>query len=156
MSEAWYSVPGYEGLYSVNKTGQVLSDRKGKTLKPQARDGYLRVTLSKAGQAKVIDIHRLMGFVFLGLKNDFNQTVDHINEKKDDNRLSNLRILTRGDNVRAYVNSREAGCAWFDKQTSKWRAYRLGVHLGRFKTKKEAMVIIDNLNKEEGRCKKFK
>jgi hypothetical protein len=79
--EEWRPVVGYEGLYEVSNLGQVRSvDRvivgsrgcqkplKGKLLKQYAHPKkiYIKVWLSKEGQKRNWDVHRLVAFAFLG------------------------------------------------------------------------------------------
>ena len=49
--------------------------------------------------------HRLLYEIFVG-KIPEGMDIDHINEIKDDNRIENLRLLSRGDNIRNRQNKR--------------------------------------------------
>jgi hypothetical protein len=72
--------------------------------------------------------------------------IDHINEDKSDNRISNLRIASRSENMfnRGRNSNNTSGMKGvvFCKQTQRWRAQimvnRKGVKIGRFDTKEEA------------------
>ena len=96
-------------------------------------DGYLIVKFKKV----IYKVHRIA--YFLGTKNDPGHlTVDHKNGDFSDNRLVNLRLATRLQQVR---NRKSKGYTW-DKNRGKWSA-GIGVsgkriHLGRFDTKEEA------------------
>ena len=104
--EKFYDLKGYEGLYQINKLGQVKSlekmvgfiKRKETILKPQLDTcGYFRVTLCKNGKQKRKSIHRLLMETFvLNPKNL--PCVDHKNRNTKDNRLSNLRWASNSDN----------------------------------------------------------
>lgn len=102
--EIWKSVP-FSSSYEVSSLGRVRHHFKnGNTryLKPLRRDlhpgkNYLYVEI----QGKKHYVHRLVAQAFLEDFND-NLTVDHINEIQDDNRASNLRMCTRGDNIRFF------------------------------------------------------
>lgn len=92
--EEWRPVVGYEGLYMVSDLGRVKSVprkwAKGGILKPAPdRRGYLRVDLSKNGKKETCRVHILVMRAFKG-KCPTGHEVDHINFKRDDNRLSNL------------------------------------------------------------------
>ena len=73
--------------------------------------------------------------------------VDHINGKKDDNRVINLRMATRTRNLQGHRNiaknstSAYRGVSW-NKQKGKWIAYitvnKSRKHLGYFKDELEA------------------
>jgi hypothetical protein len=72
--------------------------------------------------------------------------IDHINENKSDNRIANLRIASRSENMfnrgRNRNNTSGLKGVVFCKATGKWRAQimidRKNVNIGRFKTKEEA------------------
>jgi hypothetical protein len=90
---------GYEGLYQINRLGQVKSiargiNRKNKILNQiLLKIGYFVVTLSKNKKAIVKYIHRLMGIQFI--PNPENKpTIDHIDRNPQNNSLENLRWAT--------------------------------------------------------------
>src|SRR5690349_8071593 len=108
MDENWKWVPGYEGLYEVSDLGQVKSHprlvnrgkgtelTKEKMLKATYDGGgYQRVTLVKDGLLKTILLHRLVMLAFVGKSA---LQVDHKDEDKSNNRLSNLRYSTCREN----------------------------------------------------------
>ena len=97
--QIWKDIPGYEGLYQVSNTGRVRSlnyngTRKTKVLKQgKARDGYKKVGLYKNSKQEYYLIHRLVALTFIPNPLNLPQ-VNHINEIKDDNRVSNLEWCT--------------------------------------------------------------
>ena len=103
-SEVWRDVVGYEGLYKVSNKGNVRSvarkdsiGRKcgGRMLKPLSHKvGYLQVQLHKNGKMKNKYIHRLVAEAFIPNLNNLPE-VNHIDEIKDNNELSNLEWCTR-------------------------------------------------------------
>lgn len=98
--EFWKDIKGYEGLYQVSNVGQVKSVKRNKLLKPiKNRDGYLRVNLSKNGEAKCFYIHRLVAEAFLPNEEEL-PDVDHINNDKTDNRVANLQWISHVENLR--------------------------------------------------------
>lgn len=68
--------------------------------------------------------------------------IDHINHKRDDNRIANLRDVERGINAghKAPASSRSGvrGVTFMLNGSRNWRAVYRGKNLGRFTTKEEA------------------
>lgn len=108
MEETWRDIVGYEGLYQVSDFGRVKSlgrtvNRnhknpklfiKGRILKPgQDKKGYLRVVLSKEGEKKGMQVHRLVAkaFILNPLKLPF---VNHKDENPQNNKVCNLEWCT--------------------------------------------------------------
>jgi len=82
--------------------------------------------------------HRIIGYAFLGLDIDNpKQIIDHINHKRDDNRIENLRIVNHKENN---FNTKDTN--GFTKVNKKFRASisinNKTTHIGYFKTKEEA------------------
>lgn len=104
--EIWKTVPEYES-YQVSNMGNVKSiDRlssngrklKGKTMSQvEGTDGYLSVALCKNGKTRHIAVHRLVMLAFVGRPKQGYQ-VNHIDENKLNNQLSNLEYVTRIEN----------------------------------------------------------
>ena len=97
-----------------------LKTVKGKILKPVIdKDGYQRVHLSKNGKKKKFGVHRLVYAAFCGeIPNGL--VVNHINECKTDNRLSNLNLMTPKENNNwGTRNDRIAKAAKNDPKRSK-------------------------------------
>ena len=102
MEEQWKVIEEYPN-YQVSNLGNVKSlgnnkTRKEKILKPQYKKGYLSVTLCKNGKVKTFKIHRLVYETFVG-KIPKGMQCNHINEKKTDNRLVNLNLMTPKENA---------------------------------------------------------
>lgn len=82
----------------VSSEGRVCSFRSSgpKFVKSQHQNaGYCIVRVNK----KVMTLHRIIANLFLTPVQGKTE-VDHINKDKDDNRVSNLRWVTRGENMR--------------------------------------------------------
>ena len=100
--EVWRDIPEYEGLYQVSNLGRVKSLKrpyglKEKILKPRLNGRYYQVCLCKQSIQKKYYIHRLVYEAFNGQIPEGLQ-VNHINEVKTDNRLSNLNLMTAKEN----------------------------------------------------------
>lgn len=103
MEEIWKDIKGYEGLYQVSNLGNVKSLCYNKTknlsklLKPRnnkvSGDAYFIVSLCKNGIHKNFYIHRLVAEAFIANVNDLPQ-VNHIDEDKSNNKVSNLEWCT--------------------------------------------------------------
>lgn len=102
--EIWRDIPNYEGLYQASNLGRVKSlgrpyRRKEKILKLSiSHRGYYIVALSKNSIVKTYRVHILVYETFNGLIPE-NMQVNHINEIKADNRLSNLNLMTCKENI---------------------------------------------------------
>ena len=55
---------------------------------------------------KKVGLHRLVAQSFYQMENFEDMTVDHINGKRDDNRLENLRIVSKDDNMKYMLMER--------------------------------------------------
>ena len=111
MAEAFRSIEGYEGFYSVSDIGTVRNDVTGRILKPAFdKYGYLYHVLCVNGNRKTVKVHRLVAKAFIP-NPDGKKTVDHINAVKTDNRAENLRWATNKEqannphNIEAHLNS---------------------------------------------------
>lgn len=100
--EVWKPVVGFEGLYEVNQFGEIRSllgtKTKGKLLKQQERNGYLRVGLRKDNETHWRSVNRIVAEAFIPNPDNLPE-VDHINNDKKDNRVCNLQWISRIDNV---------------------------------------------------------
>lgn len=87
--EKWIEV--FKG-YKVSNLGEVYSTKTNRLLKKHTdRYGYLYVSMCIDGKLKFKKIHRLVAKAFLNDYSD-NLQVNHKNENKKDNRVSNLEM----------------------------------------------------------------
>ncbi len=100
--EVWRDIPGYKGYYQASDLGRVRSlpryGTRGKVLKPVlTTNGYLRVGFNVKGKCKKLLVHRIIAQTFIDNPKNLPQ-VNHKNEHKTDNRVSNLEWLTAKEN----------------------------------------------------------
>jgi len=165
MLGIWKDVKGYEGIYEAGSTGGIRSlDRivvensgkershKGRLLKScDPGSGYLMVRLSKNGVVKTRTVHQLVAEAFLNhVPNGFKMVVDHIDNNKLNNSLSNLQIITHRKNS---SKDKKGGSSIYDgvhwaKRDLKWVA-RIVIkgkrkYLGQFTEELEAAKAYGN------------
>ena len=110
MEEQWKRVviDGEPWDYKVSNLGNVKRIGSSKCLKPGYNHGYLQVILCKNGNTKKMFVHRLVATAFIPNPNNLSD-VNHKNEIKTDNALTNLEWMTHKDNVR-YSRSKKVIC----------------------------------------------
>lgn len=89
-------------------------------------------------------IHRM---IFLWHHGFIPEQIDHINRKRSDNRVRNLRAANKSLNMRNASRPKDntsgyKGVSWL-KTNRKWRAYAGGIHIGCFSNKIEAAKAYD-------------
>lgn len=99
--EIWKEIQGFEGLYAVSNKGRVMNIMSGKVLKNRINTvGYSTVALCKGdGKTKQIYVHRLVAKAFIENPDNLPQ-VNHIDENKRNNNVSNLAWVTASQNQR--------------------------------------------------------
>ena len=101
-NEVWRDIAGYEGMYQVSDLGRVRSLKYGKVrvLKPNKNKyGYLVVGLSKENKRKTVKVHRLVASAFIPNDDDSKTQINHRNEDKTENKVSNLEWCTAQYNL---------------------------------------------------------
>ena len=89
--------------YYITESGEVFHNEK--KLKTFNCGAYKGISLCKNGIIVKHYIHRLVAMMFLNNGLDFDLVVNHKNGDKNDNRVSNLEIVTqRENNLHAYRN----------------------------------------------------
>lgn len=157
MKEEWKDVVGYEGLYQVSDLGNVFSVRSNRlmSLTPDKKAGYFRVCLTKNKKGSNCQVHQLLAMAFLNHKpNGINMVVDHIDNDKTNNKLSNLQIVKHRYNCskdRSGYSSRYVGVTW-RKSVCKWRSQiqvnGKNLHLGLFDCELKAAIAYNNKLKQ--------
>ncbi|MFO1442814.1 NUMOD4 motif-containing HNH endonuclease [Bacillus sp. Bva_UNVM-123] len=115
MKEIWKDVVGYEGIYIVSNLGRMKSlERKVRnnlngglrTIKESYLNTYTKENkYKKVGlQGKTFRVHRIVAEAFLKNPKGLPE-VNHINGKKNDNRVINLEWVSSRDNsIHSYDN----------------------------------------------------
>ena len=105
--EIWKDIPNYEGLYQASNLGRVKSlerfddlgrKRKEKILKQQLCCRYYQVHLHKNSIGKMCLVHRLVFEAFNGRIPE-GYEINHLDERPVNNRLENLSLVTRKENI---------------------------------------------------------
>ena len=92
-------VVGFEDFYSVTSSGEIISLRLGRPLKPfRLPKGYLVVTLMSRGVEYKRYVHRIVAEAFHGMREDLQ--VNHIDGDKQNNRPENLEWVSVTENIR--------------------------------------------------------
>tara|TARA_R110000851_G_C12885828_1_gene546570 strand:- start:152 stop:688 length:537 start_codon:yes stop_codon:yes gene_type:complete len=90
-------IENYEGVYGINRRGDVRNNKTGRILKSNYGQPYAYVTPSKNNKTKRLNIHRAVAIAFIPNPEN-KETVNHINGIKHDNNVTNLEWATRGEN----------------------------------------------------------
>jgi hypothetical protein len=123
-SEIWRDIPGYEGFYQASSFGRIKSlkrirkNGKGACYEQRERilkthispNGYSQVTLSKLGKLKQANIHRLIAMSFIPNPKHLPE-INHRNENKQDNCISNLEWCSRSYNNNYGTRNQRTGVA---------------------------------------------
>jgi hypothetical protein len=108
--------------YIYYSNGDIYNKKMKKNITSWNRDGYKQVYLF--GEFK--SLHRILYEKFIG-EIPVGMIIDHRNNVRNDNRLSNLQVLSVKDNTRKSLirsdnTSGYKGVVW-DKQQAGWRVY---------------------------------
>lgn len=110
--EIWKDIPGYEGLYQASSMGNIRSlgmwtnskngsiqYRKGRVLKQGiTHQGYHNVVLCKDGGKKTFQVQTLVLLTFKEKPTGLVE-VNHIDENKSNNQISNLEWCSHSYNI---------------------------------------------------------
>eukprot|EP01041_Mallomonas_annulata_P003281 gene3281-6495_t len=143
--EYWTNIKDYPD-YAVSTFGNVENMKTGRILKAGIdTNGYFTVVLYKNGKSKTHRVHQLVAQAFLDNFDD-KQNVDHIDNDRQNNNISNLRFATYVENSRnaKLSSSNTSGIKGvsFDSNRNKWKAYinidGIRIHLGYYKSIEDA------------------
>jgi len=158
--EIWAWIPDYEGMYQASTLGEIRSfynKRYGLKDTPQT---ILRAGLSSSGYLNVIlrnihtntkrtrPVHLLSAATFMNHISDgtHSKVVDHKDNIKTNNHISNFQIITQRENAsknpkKGKETSKHTGVFWNNekgKYTSRLWANGKSFHIGHFSGEKEA------------------
>lgn len=169
MREEWRAIPDFEGHYEVSNLGRIRSNKRKevKILKTSFnRYGYEMAQLSRGGKNVLKSIHRLVAQAFLSDFND-NLFVDHIDNNKKNNSVTNLQMLSNRGNCtkdRKSLYTNLTG-AHFNRcrNTTPWLCriwINESVFIGYFSTPEEAsahyFIALDNYDLYKGNKNEFR
>ena len=132
--EIWKNINGYNGKYQISNLGRIRDTNYRNTNKIKIRKilinnwGYQYVKITENGKIIHYFIHRLVYETFIGKIPD-NMQVNHIDEDKTNNSLSNLNLLSPKDNSNYGTRNKRIS------ETKKHRVYNIKKNrdsLGRF------------------------
>jgi hypothetical protein len=165
--EEYRIIEGFEN-YSASDLGNVKNNKTERIMKPHLeRCGYYRIVLRNDKKDYKLFVHPLVALAFI--KNTENKKiVDHINNDKLNNNLTNLRWATNTENLQnatAYAkNTSGTKGVHFKKQSNKWQSRinidGIKIHLGYFVDKQDAInARVQKANKVFGiytnKCEKI-
>ena len=143
-------IKDYEN-YLIYDDGRVQNKKTKRFLKQHlVGSGYYTITLHKNCKAKVFYIHRLVALHYIPLIDGKNQ-VDHIDQNKTNNDISNLRWVNNGENQINKGVPKNNKCGHKNISLTKYNTYvvhimrnKKCVYQKNFKTLEEAIIGRDN------------
>tara|TARA_R110000803_G_scaffold7673_1_gene24714 strand:- start:53 stop:502 length:450 start_codon:yes stop_codon:yes gene_type:complete len=141
-------IVGFED-YLIYDDGRVWSKNyKGKFLKPLVDNGgYLQVCLCNNGKRKYMRVHRLIALHYMPNPENKPQ-VDHWDNNRQNNAISNLRWATRSENQ---FNRKTYGAIKFKGVYKKCNKFQASItingkskYIGLYKTSEEANEAVNN------------
>lgn len=100
--EQWRDIDGYDGAYQVSDLGRVRSRKSGEwKIMRFGKDskGYLTIGLCRNGKQKRYKVHRLVANAFIPNSDESKTQINHIDECKQNNKVSNLEWCSAQYNV---------------------------------------------------------
>jgi hypothetical protein len=141
-------IPDYEDLYSFDTdTNQVWGHKMKIYIREQQARGYFRTQLSKNGIKKWFQLHRLVYQAHNG-KIPEGLHIDHIDNNKTNNDISNLRLATRSENscnIKKHTHNTIGYKNICEKNNKRYKSYQVHIYKNKkkysktFKTLEEAI-----------------
>lgn len=130
----WYSIPNATG-YSINKEGMIKNPVGRIWPGTKTSQGYYELCLTNRAYRKLV--HDIMAEVFIRYLKP-GEVVDHIDNDKTNNKLSNLQILSVADNFIKGQEVRDASTTF-----KRVRQYTLeGVFIAEHESVKAACIAL--------------
>ena len=116
-TKQWETLDMFPGYY-FSEDGEVYSEKRHQLISQSVNHiGYLTATITdKNGYRAPRKIHRLVYQAFKKVELKPSDTIDHINNNKLNNKISNLQLLSVGDNVRKGKKDQISGKIIFTSQ----------------------------------------
>lgn len=123
--EQWKKIEGIDGDYIISNLGNIINTSTGRNIGFIGSDNYVHFICKINGKPKNIRVHQLVYDAFGTDRWDGkNVVIDHINNIKHDNRISNLQAIKFRDNCKKEINpnmSGIVGISW-NNQKKRWLA----------------------------------
>ena len=127
----------FEKGFTYNPTTGIVTTPTGVEVNRKTVNGYIHLSVYKDGKRYSFLAHQYAWYFI------FKETVpciDHINRVKTDNRISNLRSVTKSENA---MNMKNVQGVYFCKRSKRWIAHIMvnykRKHLGTFINKDDAL-----------------
>lgn len=143
--EIWKDLDGFDSMYQASNFGRIKNEKR---IIPQYldKDGYCLVNLYFNGKIKLFRLHRLIAKLFI--ENNNQKQVNHKNSNRSDNRIENLEWVSASENnchkfIGKNTSSIYRGVTYVTRD-KRWLSQiqidNKKIHLGMFKTEKEAYL----------------
>ena len=109
INDSIYHIHQVYDLYGADMNGNIINIIKRNPMKGYKNaNGYMMCMVRKHAQngQKSIHVHRFVWECFNGII-PYDKVIDHINDKKDDNRLCNLQLVTHQENCKKSAKNRD-------------------------------------------------
>lgn len=130
--------------YTYNPETGIIVGKRGNDIKCKNTKGYIRFDLYVDGKSYNVCGHQ---FAYFSIHNETPNEIDHVNRDRSDNRIENLRSVTRSENQQ---NKDSKGYS-FNKKEKKFQASikinKKAIHLGWFKEEDDAREAYLNAKK---------
>jgi hypothetical protein len=145
--EVFRPIDDYDN-YSISSFGRVKNVKTGRILKAGInRYGYLEVCLCEDAIIKTFKVHRLVACAFIDNPDD-KQCVDHIDNNRTNNHLTNLRFASYSENQHnrklSSNNTSNVKGVSFNKKVKKWHARiridGIQIHIGYYDNLEDAKI----------------